>query len=212
MKPTILALALLFSVPAFTQSKEYIVKHDGDTVRGEVKIFTKVVTVIRAAADTVIYNSEDVRLFVKNNREKIVVRLVLYGYTDNIDEVVSQRYSDPVYDTTILLTPVISGEKLNLFTGKDKRKVVHFFVQGPGHKVPVQLLYSVGGDMPEKATWGGASRYQYISYVSYHRIFESQLWDMLSDCKYITGINLGALQYLESSFKAFVKRYNKKCE
>jgi hypothetical protein len=210
MKLSIFSILLLFAAKAFAQPKEYIVKHNGDTVVGEVKILTKQVAVTRLAGDIVNFDSENVRVYFKNNTERLVVRLLLYGYTDNLEEAQSSQYSDPVYDTTILLTPLISGEKLNLFMGKDKRKIVYFFIQGPGHKVPVQLLYAVGGDMPERESWGRA--YRGISYVTHHRIFEGQLWDMLSDCKYITQVNLEALDYRESSFKTFVKRYNKKCE
>jgi hypothetical protein len=175
-----------------------------------VKILTKLVKVIRFPADTLIFNSEAVRLFVKNNTAKTVLRLILYGYTDNIEEVQESTYSNPVYDTTILLTPIISGEKLNLFTGKDKRKVVYFFVQGPADSVPIQLLYSVGSEMPEKETW--TKRYLYVNYITHYRFFENQLWDMTSDCEFITAVNLYALDYRESSFKAFIKRYNKKCK
>ncbi len=209
MKITILALVSLFSISAFAQSKEYIVKQNGDTVRGEVKIFTKQVKVIRAPSDTISFNSEDVRLFVKNNTTKTVLRLILYGYSDNIEEVQTPNYSNPVYDTTILLTPIISGEKLNLFSGKDKRKVVYFFVQGPKDSVPVQLLYSVGGDIRERENWNRP--YQWVSFVTYHRIFEDQLNDITADCDYITVGDVEMLEYRESSFKAFVKRYNKKC-
>ena len=153
MKALIFILALLFSVTAFAQSNEYIVKNNGDTVTGEVKILTKQIKVIRTPADTITFNSEDIRLFVKNNTAKIVLRLMLYGYTDDIIEIQSGTYSNPVYDTTILLNPVISGEKLNLFRGKDKRKIVYYFVQREDDVAPVQLLYSIGGDMPEKSSW-----------------------------------------------------------
>lgn len=211
MKAAILTLALLFSVNAFAQSNEYIVKNNGDTVTGEVKILAKQIKVIRTPGDTVSFNSEDVRLLVKNNTAKTVLRLILYGYTDNIDEIQSPTYSNPVYDTTILLTPVISGEKLNLFMGKDKRKVVYFFVQRQEDAVPIQLLYSIGGDMPEKASWGHP--YQYVNYITHHRIFESQLRDMTSDCEYITEGYLKMVDYrLESSLKKFIKRYNKNCK
>jgi len=210
MKITILAVGLLFSAGALAQSKEYIVKQNGDTITGEVKILTKQVRVIRAPADTVIFNSEDVLLFVKNNTVKTVLRLMLYGYTDNIQEIQSSTYSNPVYDTTILLTPIISGERLNLFSGKDKRRVVYFFVQGDVDSLPIQLLYSVGGDMPEKESWGHP--YQYVDYITHHRIFENQLWEMTRDCQYISGVNIQALDYRESSFKAFIKRFNRMCK
>ncbi|MEP7255584.1 MAG: hypothetical protein ABI666_07385 [Ferruginibacter sp.] len=211
MKVAILILFVLFSVNAFTQSNEYIVKNNGDTVTGEVKILAKQIKVIRTPADTVILNSEDVRLFVRKNTAKIVLRLILYGYTDNIDEIQSTSYRNPVYDTTILLTSIISGEKLNLFSGKDKRKVVYFFVQRQEDAAPIQLLYSIGGDMPEKASWGHP--YQYVNYITHHRIFESQLRDMTSDCEYITEGYLKMLDYrFESSLKKFIVRYNKKCK
>lgn len=211
MKTTILVLALLFSITAIAQSKEYIVKQDGDTVTGAVKIFAKQINIIRLT-DTIIVNSEEVRFFVKNNIAKTVLRLMLYGYTDNIEEAQSTSYRDPVYDTTILLTSIINGENLNLFSGKDKRKVIYFFVQRPEDSIPVQLLYSVGGNMPEKSSWSSLSRYLYVNYITHHRIFENQLYDMTGDCEYITEGNLRTLDYRESSLKTFIKRYNQKCK
>jgi len=209
MKTAILILGLFFSLTAIGQSNEYIVLHRGDTINGNVKILTKQIRVIKASADTSLFNSEDVWLFVKNNKPKTVLRLILYGYTDDIVEVQSSYYRDPLYDTTILLTPVISGEKLNLFTGKDKRGVVYFFIQGQHDSIPVQLLYSVGGRMPDKASWG--ERYEYVSYISHFRIFENQLREITQDCEYIKEGHLEMLNYMESSLKAFIKRYNKMC-
>ena len=210
MKAAILPLVFSFSITAFAQSNEYIVKNNGDTVTGEVKILAKQIKVIRTPADTVTFNSEDVRFFVKKNTAKIVLRLMLYGYTDDIAEIQSTSYSNPVYDTTILLTPVISGGKLNLFTGKDKRKVVYFFVQRQEDVAPIQLLYSIGGDMPDRASWGHP--FQYVNYITHHRIYQVQLWEMTGDCEFISVVNLQALDYRESSLKAFIKRYNNKCK
>ena len=209
MKISITTLGLLFSLTVFAQSKDYIVKHNGDTVRGELKILTKQVSVIRMTGDTILLPSEEVRLFVKDKTQKIVLRLTLYGYSDNIDDVQSTSYSNPVYDTTILLTPLITGEKLNLFTGKDKRKMVYFFVQRKEDPQPVQLLYSVGGSMPDRELWN--RRYEYVSYITHHRIFEDQLNQLTSDCDQIRGGDLEMLDYRESSFKKFIKRYNKYC-
>ena len=132
MKAANLTLALLFSVNAFAQSNEYIIKNNGDTITGEVKILAKQIKVLKTHTDTVTLNSEDVRLYVKDKTVKPVLRLILYGYSDNIEEVQTYNYRNPVYDTTILLTQIITREKLNLFTGKDKRKVVYFFIQRAG--------------------------------------------------------------------------------
>lgn len=211
MKEVILTLLLFFSVNIFAQSNEYIVKNNGDTVTGEVKILAKQIKVVGTLADTLTFNSEDIRFYVKNNIAKVVLRLMLYGYTDNIDEIQSPTYSNPVYDTTILLTPVISGEKLNLFRGKDKRKSVYYFVQRQEDIEPIQLLYSIGGEMQRKASWGHP--YQYVNYITHHRIFEDQLRDMTSDCEYITEPYLNMIDYrIESSVKKFINRYNKKCK
>lgn len=93
------------------------------------------------------------RHYVKNETANPVLRLILYGYSDNIEEVQTYNYRNPVYDTTILLKPLIAGEKLNLFTAKDKRKVVYFFVQWAGDSKVEQLLCPVGGELRDKASW-----------------------------------------------------------
>ncbi len=210
MKTIFIALLALVPAIAFSQSKEYIVKHNGDTIRGEVKILSKHVRVIKAPADTLTLNSEEVKFFGNGNIVKTVLRLTLYGYTDNLDEIQSSSYSNPVYDTTMLLTPLIAGEKMNLFTGKDKRKVVYFFVQMDGGMQPEQLLYAIGGAMPEKESWGRT--YQYVNYVTHHKIFVNQILELTSACEdFVRGVNWIMLEYRESDLKALVKRYNKKC-
>lgn len=210
MRTTLLITGLLFSFHSFTQPREYIVKQNGDTIVGEVVILTKQIKVLKAPADTVTFNSEDVRLYVKDRTARPVLRLILYGYSDNVEEVQTYNYRNPVYDTTILLNPIITGEKLNLFTGKDKRKVVYFFVQWAGDIKAEQLLYSVGGEMRDKASWGHP--YQWVNYVTHHLIFIDQLNEMTKECEAITMGHLQMLEYRESSLKSFVKRYNKNCK
>ena len=130
-------------------------------------------------------------------------------YSDNIEEIQTPNYVDPVYDTTLLLNPVITDERLNLFSVKDKRRVVYFFAQGLRDSVPVQLLYVVGGHMPEKSSWG--VRYQAVNYINYYKIFESQLREMTQDCDNMRAGDFEMLNYLESSLKKFIRRYNKMC-
>ncbi len=203
-------MLLSSAVNVFAQPKEYIVTHKGDSIAGRVIILPKQIVVSRTPADTVILNSEDVRLYVKDKTANPVLRLILYGYSDNIEEVQTYNYRNPVYDTTILLKPLIVGEKLNLFTAKDKRKVVYFFVQWAGDSKVEQLLYSVGGELRDKASWGHP--YQWVNYVTHHLIFIDQLNDMTKECEAITVGHLRMLEYRESNLKSFVKRYNKNCK
>ena len=207
---TIFLILLLASVNIFAQPKEYIVTNKGDTIAGRVTILPKQIVVSRIPADTVMLNSEDVLLYVKDKPANPVLRLILYGYSDNIEEVQTYNYRNPVYDTTILLKPLIVGEKLNLFTAKDKRKVVYFFVQWVGDSKVEQLLYSVGGELRDKASWGHP--YQWVNYVTHHLIFIDQLNEMTKECEAITVGHLRMLEYRESNLKSFVKRYNKNCK
>jgi hypothetical protein len=207
---TIFLILLLASVNIFAQPKEYIVTNKGDTIAGRVTILPKQIVVSRIPVDTVILNSEDVRHYVKDKTANPVLRLILYGYSDNIEEVQTYNYRNPVYDTTILLKPLIAGEKLNLFTAKDKRKVVYFFVQWAGDSKVEQLLYSVGGELRDKASWGHP--YQWVNYVTHHLIFIDQLNEMTKECEAITVGHLRMLEYRESNLKSFVKRYNKNCK
>ncbi len=153
MRAIFLILLLSFSANIFAQPKEYIVTNKGDTIAGSVTILPKQIVVLRTPGDTIVLNSGDVRLYMKDKIANPVLRLILYGYSDNIEEVQTYNYRNPVYDTTILLKPLIAGEKLNLFTAKDKRKIVYFFVQRAEDSNVEQLLYSVGGEMRDKASW-----------------------------------------------------------
>ena len=205
----ILLFSVFFATSAVSaQPGSYIVKQSGDTIPGKFIINTKQVLLVKPASkDTMAFNSEDIWQAVEGSKVRWVLRLTLYGYTDNVETVMQPGYSDPVYDTTILLRPLILGGHMNLFAAKDKRKVVYFFVQGLKDSVPVQLLYSVGGHMPEKSNW--STVYQFISYLNRYRIFEDQLRDMTRDCDSFSDVDFELLQYLESSMKNFVKRYNK---
>jgi hypothetical protein len=209
MKIVFVILCLFFSFTGFAQSGEYIILHNGDTVRGKVKILNKEISVAKSPGDTMVINAADVWLYVKNNTKKTVLQCILYGYSENIEEVQTYNYVDPVYDTTILLNPIITNEKLNLFSAKDKRGVVYFFVQGIRDSVPVQLLYVIGGRLPDKSTWG--QRYQLVNFITHFRIFETQLREMTQDCDNMKEGDFVMLNYLESSLKKFIKRYNKMC-
>jgi hypothetical protein len=202
-------LGVFFSISAIAQSTEYIVLNNGDTLKGKVKILNHTISVIKAKGDTNIVNSRDVALYVNGKTQKKVLQLILYGYSENIEEIQTPNYVDPVYDTTVLLRSIITGQKMNLYGCKDKNGVVYFFVKKQQDSVPVQLLYVVGGHMPEKASWG--EHYQLVNYINHYRIFESQLGEMTSDCDYITEGHLQMINYLESSLKAFINRYNKHC-
>jgi hypothetical protein len=210
MKTVFVILYLFFSFKSIAQTGEYIVLHKGDTVKGKVKILTKKISIIKSPGDTMVINSADVWLYVKNNTKKTVLQCILYGYSENIEEIQTPNYVDPVYDTTILLNHIITDEKLNLFSAKDKRGVVYFFVQGIRDSLPVQLLYVVGGHMPEKANWG--ELYAAVNYINHYRIFESQLRELTQDCDYMRDGDFLMLNYLESSLKKFINRYNKKCK
>lgn len=210
MKAFLFILFILPSLSVFSQPKEYIVKHNGDTIAGEFTVLPHRILVTKPGTkDTLSFAADDVWLAVKDKNIKTVLKLVLYGYTDNVEVVQSSGYSDPVYDTTLLLKPLITGERLNLYTAKDKRKVDYYFIQGIRDSIPVQLLYSVGGRMPEKASWG--SQYQFVSYVNRYKIFVDQLRAITGDCSAIPEGDYEMLTYLESSLKKFIKKYNKKC-
>lgn len=213
MKTSCSLFLILMSFATNAQNTNYIIKHSGDTIFGVYIITNKLVKVIQAKVkDTININSEEVWKAVSNNKSKVVLRCILYGYTDNFETVMYPGYLDPVYDTTLLLKPIITGGRLNLFSAKDKRKVDYYFVQGQNDSVPVQLLYNIGGQMPDKANWGTRNpMYHLISYVTYFKIFADQLNEMTADCDSITEGDIKLLQYMESSIKTFIKKYNKKC-
>lgn len=210
MKTLVTLIFIFCSITAFSQPREYIVKQNGDTIAGDFTVLPKRIIVTKQGSkDTIGFNAEDIWLAVKNKQTRFVLRLTLYGYTDNVELVQAPGYSDPVYDTTLLLKPLITGQRLNLFTAKDKRKVDYFFIQGIKDSTPVQLLYAVGGHMPEKASWG--ANYAFISYINRYKIFADQLRSVTGDCDAIKSGDYEMLNYLESSLKSFIKKYNKKC-
>jgi len=210
MKIILVILCLFFFFSSFSQPSEYIILHKGDTVSGKVKILTKKINIIKSTGDTAVYNSADVWLYVKDKTRKTVLQCILYGYSENIEEIQTPNYVDPVYDTTILLNQIITEGRMNLFSATDKSGVVYFFVQGLRDSVPIQLLYVVGGHMPEKENWG--ELYAAVNYINHYRIFENQLRELTQDCDYMKEGDFVMLDYLESSLKKFIKRYNKMCK
>jgi hypothetical protein len=210
MKTVVCMLFTLIYFRASSQPQEYIVTHKGDTIAGSFTVLPHRITVTKPGTkDTISFASDEVWLAVKDKNVRTVLKLVLYGYTDNVETVQSPNYTDPVYDTTLLLKPLITGEKLNLYTAKDKRRVDYYFIQGIKDSVPVQLLYAVGGRMPEKSSWG--LRYEFVNYVNRYKIFADQLRTIAGDCSAIPNGDYEMLVYLESSLKKFIRKYNKKC-
>ncbi len=210
MKTIILTALVFLAVTSFSQTKEYIVKHSGDTIAGIITVQPYRILIAKPGTkDTVSFPSEDVWLAVKGKEVKIVLKLILYGYTDNINVVLGGNYMDPVYDTTILLKPLITGQRLNLYTAKDKRKVDYFFIQGIKDSLLVQLLYTVGGTMSGKDAL--PTKYQLVSYVSRNNAFRDQLYALTDDCGAISGADYEMLVYMQYSLKKFVKKYNKNC-
>lgn len=204
----ILFLFIFLSTAYIIKAQDHIIKNDGDTVWGKLKTEAKFIFVENGSG-MLQFNSEDIAYVVQKGKSRIPLRLILLGYTDNIDVVQEPSYSDPVYDTTVLLNEIVTGPKMNLYTAKDKRGIDYYFVKRPVDEVAIQLLYKVGGGMPDKKNW--SRHYQFVNYISKYTIFADQLRELTEDCPAISDLELSNLVYQEYSLKKIVKKYNKKC-
>jgi hypothetical protein len=210
MKIPALILATLFSLQGFTQSKEYIIKHSGDTVKGDVSLRNKKIYVDNGAS-VAEFKAADIYKVVGNYKGNIVVPCKLQVYTDDLSSLESEWVKLSAVDTVLLLEEIYTTPKMNLYYCVDKMKVPYYFYKAPADASPVQLVvrYYMGGGLTSYANAPGANRGEKSqTHLEEDKGYVNQLHAIMGDCKKISEGTWEILSYRDYSFKQLIKKYN----
>lgn len=212
MKSLILVSLIFFSFNAMCQKTDYLIKTNGDTIRGSVKLQNKIFYV--QGSEIIEVKAVDVKL-VKSEKYKgnFVVPCKLVLYSDNIDDYDQDYVRREYVDTVMILDEIIATPKINLYYGVSNFKVPFYFYKTPTDSLPVQLviryflqggLTSYGND-PVKYGVGQRAEKNIVEDKGY----VNQLYAIMGNCKKISSGTWEVLSYRGFSFKEVIKKFNK---
>jgi hypothetical protein len=210
MKFLFFIVALGFSLTGFSQSKDYLVKVNGDTIRGNIVLRDMIFYV--GDTDPVLVSADEVRK-IKSARYKgsDVVHCKLQLYTDNLQDLELDWIKKGVTDTIMILENIYTTPKINLYFGMDNFKTQYYFYKTPSDSFPVQLVvrYYLQGGLDNY----GKDRAKYKGERSKMNIVEdkgyvNQLHAIMGKCKKISERMWELLAYRDYSLKEVIKKYN----
>jgi len=206
----LLVFALFFiSFTGICQKRDYLVKNNGDTVWGDIKLKNKMFYVDGTSA----FTATDVsRIKSINYRGNTVVSGNLFTYSDNLSDLELDFIEKGVTDTVLILDEIYASPKINLYYATDKYKTPFYFYKTPSDPRPVQLVirYYLQGGLAnytnDRARYrGDKSKVQIVEDKGY----VNQLYAIMGDCKKIPQPMWELLSYRDYSLKQIVKIYNK---
>ena len=203
-------LSLLFALNLFsvTYSQGLLIKHNGDSIRGDIRLSGKTFTVEGEEKSISSYSADDI-MYVKSTRYNgTVFHCNLSLYSDNLDVVEKWDYeSGLIRDTVMILKEVFNSPKMKLFQAPDKDRVMHYFVKKPTDSLPTQMIVMYG---LEKSSNTSFNRNELIrSWIGQQKRYVDQLRVIMVDCSKVTEADLAMMDYRIHSFKRIIRRYNK---
>lgn len=206
------SLALLFiSATGFSQKGDYLVKNNGDTVWGDVKLKNKVFYV-SGANPAEIDATEVSKVKSEHYKGSAVLRCNLQLYADNIAEMELDYVVKGTVDTVMILDEIYSTPKINLYYAVNDYKLPFYFYKTPSDEKPVQLVirYHLQGGLgnyeDDRARYRGQK--SKVSIVE-DKGYVNQLRAIMGECKKIPEAMWELLSYRDYSFKQLIKKYNK---
>lgn len=211
MKLFFIVITLFMSVTGICQKKDYLVKNNGDTIWGEIKLENKVFYVknmtpieIDALGVSKVKSS--------NYKGSVVVRCNLQLYADNLSDLELDYIKKGVIDTVMILNEIYTTPKINLYYAVNNFKLPFYFYKTPSDPKPVQLVirYYLQGGLAnynnDRARYrGDKSRVN----IAEDKGYVNQLHAIMGDCKKIPEAMWELLSYRDYSFKQIIKKYNK---
>lgn len=209
MKLLFVFASLFISFAGICQNVGYLVKNNGDTIRGDIQLKNKIFYVDGTSA----FTATDIsRIKSSNYRGNVVVAVNLLTYTDNLADLEIDFIEKGTTDTVLILDEIYSSPKINLYYATDKDKIPFYFYKTPSDPKPLQLViryYLSGGlsnyDENRAKYRGDKSKVQIMEDKGY----VNQLYAIMGDCKKITQPMWELLSYRDYSLKQIVKKYNK---
>jgi len=206
------AFTLFFiSITAMSQKEDYLVKNNGDTVWGDIRLKNKAFYVTGTSASVI--KADDVsRVKSSNYKGNVVVWINLLTYSDNLSDLEIDFINKGSIDTVLILEEIYTTPKINLYYGTSSDKTPFYFYKTPSDPRPVQLViryYLQGGlanYLDDRARYrGDKSRVQ----IAEDKGYVNQLRAIMGDCKKINEPMWELLSYRNYSFKQIIKKYNK---
>jgi len=198
------------SLAAFSQKSDYLVKNNGDTIRGKIKLTDKIFYVSGATVAEI--GADEVSTVKSGRYNGTVVHCKLELYTDNISDLEIDYIRRGSVDTVMVLEEIYSSPKINLYFGISDFRTQYYFYKTPNDDKPVQLVirYFLQGGLAnytdDRARYGGErSRVNIVEDKGY----VNQLRAIMGDCNKISDITWELLTYRNYSIKNVMKRYNK---
>lgn len=211
MKTLSLLAAFFIVLPAYSQTEDFLIKNNGDTIKGEVKLVDKTFYVdnenrVEVPADDV------AKVNSKNFKGTTVVHCLLQTYVDNLSDLELDFIEKDERDTVMVLDEIYTTPKMNLYYGINDFKIPFYFYKTPKDPKPVQLVihyYLQGG-----LTNYNNNRSKYRAEKSMVNIAEdkgyvNQLRAIMGHCKNIPEPMWELLAYRDYSLKQVIKKYNK---
>ncbi len=206
------SLVLLFiSAAGFSQKGDYLIKNNGDTIWGDIRLKNKIFYV-SGANPVEIAASEVSRVKSARYKGSVVLSCNLQLYADNIAEMELDYVVKGAVDTIMILDEIYSTPKMNLYYAVNDYKIPFYFYKTPADEKPVQLVirYHLQGGLAnyddDRAKYRGQK--SKVSIVE-DKGYVNQLHAIMGDCKKIPDAMWELLSYRDYSFKQLIKKYNK---
>ncbi|MEO6253105.1 MAG: hypothetical protein ABIO79_07365 [Ferruginibacter sp.] len=213
MKSLFFIAALFLTLSGISQKSDYLVKFNGDTIWGNVKLKNKIFHVSAGNGTAVDINADDVKQIKSDDyKGSVVVHCKLQLYSDNIDDLDLGWMQKGEIDTVMILDEIYTTPKINLYFGTNHYKTRFFFYKTPSDSFPVQLIirYSLQGGLStyavDQATYRGEGR---KTAINVDKSYVNQLYGIMGHCKKISPTMWEMLTYRDYSLKQVIKKYNK---
>ncbi|HEX2684651.1 MAG TPA: hypothetical protein VHL77_11990 [Ferruginibacter sp.] len=213
MKILCFTAALLLTLNAFSQKRDYLVKFTGDTIWGDIKLKNKFFQVTKGDATPVEINADDVKQIKSDDyKGTAVVHCKLQLYTENLEDLERGWTQKSEVDTVMILDEIYTTPKINLYFGTNNFKTRFYFYKTPSDSVPVQLIirYALQGGLSvysvDQATYRGEGR---RTSINVDKSYVNQLYGIMGNCNKISPTMWEMLTYRDYSLKQVIKRYNK---
>lgn len=195
---------------SFGQEKEYLVKQNGDTLYGEIRLKDKVFFTKDVSANSSMTNAADVkRIHSPNFKGNVVLPCLLSTYIDDLTELLNESYKTSILDTVMVLEEIYSTPMMNLYFSKDYLRRQYYFFKTPTDPLPIQLYinYSISGASGNNLNVAVGDQSS-AEHIVVQKGFVNQLMAVMGNCKKISAADWETLDYRIYSLKNVIRKFN----
>ena len=203
--------SLFISISGICQKSDYLIKNNGDTIWGDIKLKNKFFNVTGSSSSKI--KAEEVyKVKSRNFKGNTVVLCNLLTYTDNLSDLDIDFINKGSIDTVLILDEIYATPKINLYYVTDNLKTPFYFYKTPSDPKPLQLVirYFLQGGLDnynnDRSRYSGVrSKVQ----IAEDKGYVNQLYAIMGGCKKIPASMWELLAYRDYSLKQLIKKYNK---